>query len=83
MMSLIEYTEQFGKLPNNKDCEVMSKKFIKAVEAQLIPTTELVDGFGYDWTQYLLEYNTKIEEYERCAVIRDALVEYRINKELL
>jgi hypothetical protein len=83
MMTLVEYKEQFGKLPNNKDCEAMSKKFIKAVKAGLISNTELVDGFGYDWTQYLLEYNTKIEEYERCAIIRDVLADYRIAKELL
>lgn len=83
MMTLIEYKEQFGKLPNKKDCEAMSKKFIKAVNAGLIPTNELVEGFGKDWTEYLLEYNTKVEEYERCAVIRDALIDYKISKELL
>jgi hypothetical protein len=83
MMTLVEYKKQFGKLPNNKDCETMSKKFIKAMKAGLISTSELVEGFGPDWTEYLLKYNTETEEYERCSVIRDALYEYRITKELL
>ncbi len=82
MMTLVEYKNQFGKLPNEKNCEMMSKKFIKAVEAGLIPINQLIEGFGEDWAEYLLEYNTGVEQYERCAIIRDALYEYRITKEL-
>ena len=34
------------------------------------------DGFGVDWLQALIEYNSRREEYELCSIMKEILDKY-------
>lgn len=55
----------------------LTQEFIKAYHRLGVDPIELVEGFGMDWVQTLLEYNEQIEEYELCAIFRDLINDYK------
>ena len=54
----------------------LSDEFIQAYHRYGTDPIELIDGFGLDWTQLIMDYNEEIEEYELCAIFRDLIKDY-------
>jgi hypothetical protein len=75
--SVNEFVEAFGNVPTDTDLQRITQDFIKAYHRNGTDPYELVDGFGIDWVQLLMEYNEQIEEYELCAIFRDLINDYK------
>jgi hypothetical protein len=69
------FTRHFGE-PKPSMLEDMTQEFISTYHRHGVDPMELVEGFGIDWLQLLLEYNENIEEYELCAIFRDLINDY-------
>ena len=69
------FKKHFGE-PKNVMLEEMTQEFISTYHRFGVDPLELVEGFGVDWLQLLLEYNEDIEEYELCAIFRDLINDY-------
>ena len=54
----------------------LSAEFIDSYHRYGVDPYELVDGFGLDWVQLIMDYNESIEEYELCAIFRDLINDY-------
>jgi hypothetical protein len=75
--SVNEFVEAFGNVPTDTDLHRITQTFIKAYHRNGTDPFELVEGFGIDWVQLLMEYNEQIEEYELCAIFRDLINDYK------
>jgi len=73
-LTLEEYTEIFGA-PTKLDLYDITQSYIKLYlkhgDDVYIPF--LVDAYGKEWVERLLEYNEGVEEYELCAIIKEHL----------
>jgi hypothetical protein len=69
------FMKQFGE-PKPDMLEEMTQEFISTYHRLGVDPMELVEGFGIDWLQLLLQYNEDIEEYELCAIFRDLINDY-------
>jgi len=76
-MSLTDFEDVFGHIPTDDDLGKITQHFIKTYHTLGVDPMELVEGFGNDWLQVLLEYSERIEEYELCAIFRDLINEYK------
>jgi len=54
----------------------LTQEFFEAYHRHGVDPFELVDGFGLDWVQLLMNYNEDVEEYELCAIFRDLINDY-------
>ena len=54
----------------------LTQEFISAYHRHGVDPFELVDGFGLDWVQLIMNYNEEVEEYELCAIFRDLINDY-------
>ena len=69
------FKKTFGE-PKQAMLMDLSQEFIEAYHRYGTDPYELVDGFGIDWVQLLMNYNEEIEEYELCAIFRDLINDY-------
>ena len=70
------FIDRFGE-PETKLLDNMTQEFVSTYHRHGVNQYELVDGFGLDWLELLLQYNEDIEEYELCAVFRDLINDYK------
>ena len=76
-VSIDEFIQMFGTEPSDENLRMMTQQFLKTYHTLGVDPIELVEGFGMDWVQTLLEYNEQIEEYELCAIFRDLINDYK------
>ena len=76
-VSIDEFIQMFGTEPSDENLHIMTQQFVKTYLTFGVDPIELVEGFGMDWVQTLLEYNEQIEEYELCAIFRDLINDYK------
>ena len=69
------FKKTFGE-PKKAMLMDLTQEFIEAYHRYGTDPYELVDGFGIDWVQLLMNYNEEIEEYELCAIFRDLINDY-------
>ena len=70
------FIKHFGE-PKPDMLSDMSGEFISTYHRLGVDAMELVEGFGVDWVELLLQYNEEIEEYELCAIFRDLINDYK------
>lgn len=73
-----EFVGIFGE-PNDLDLYDLTQAYIKLYMKQgddaCIPF--IVDMYGENWMNILLDYNVRVEEYELCAIIKSHLDIYK------
>lgn len=73
-----EFVGIFGE-PNDLDLYDLTQAYIKLYMKQgdddCIPF--IVDMYGENWMNVLLDYNVRVEEYELCAIIKSHLDIYK------
>ena len=69
------FRKHFGE-PKTGMLMDLSAEFIDSYHRFWVDPIELVDGFGLDWVQLIMDYNEDIEEYELCAIFRDLINDY-------
>ena len=73
-----EFVGIFGE-PNDLDLYDLTQSYIKLYMKQgddeCIPF--IVDMYGENWMNILLDYNVRVEEYELCAIIKSHLDIYK------
>ena len=55
----------------------MSQEFMTAYHKSWINEVDLVDGFGLDWLELLLDYNERNEEYELCSIYKEVITNHK------
>ena len=69
------FTKHLGN-PSDEMLQEMTQEFITTYHSYGVDPMELVEGFGVDWIQLLLEFNERVEEYELCCIFRDLINDY-------
>ena len=73
-LDIPEFIEIFGE-PIDEDLHDITQSYIKLYLKQgddiYIPF--IVDAYGVDWINKLLQYNESIEEYELCSILKEHL----------
>ena len=70
------YIDRFGE-PKTHMLDDMTQELVATYHRYGVDPYQLVNGFGLDWLELLLQYNEDIEEYELCAVFRDLINDYK------
>lgn len=70
-----EYEHLFGGLVN-EDLRILTQCFFrdhhKTFDGDI---DKILDKWGIEWMEVLLDFNQSIEEYELCAILRDIIIE--------
>lgn len=66
-----EFISIFGEPPTDEDMEIITQLMIKDIHS--IDNTYVLDKWGADWINLVLEFNVEVEEYELCAVFKEVL----------
>lgn len=67
-----EFIDLFGE-PTEEDLEIITQIMIEDVHR--ITNISVVDKWGLDWIQKILEFNVEVEEYELCATFKEIIDE--------
>ena len=65
-----EFEVMFGK-PSNDDLRIMSQVLITDIHK--FKYDFVVDKWGLDWIEDILQFNVFVEEYELCSIFKEVL----------
>lgn len=67
-----EFIDLFDE-PTTEDLEILTQLLIKDVHA--FTHNQVIDKWGLEWMQYILDFNVEVEEYELCATFKEIIDE--------
>jgi hypothetical protein len=66
-----EFETIFGAPPSNEDLRIMSQVLITDIHK--FTYDFVVDKWGLDWIEDILQFNVLVEEYELCSIFKEVL----------